>query len=619
MSRKDIGPIVAVVLLVIGWAAVDRLFLAPRERQRVEAAALLAEQAATNLAASVGSAEGLQAAGPQPVEAPAVEARAATDADATPERTFELQNDRMLMRLSSRGAAVEHVVLKAYPRSLTNKVDRVELDFSNHTAMAYGGLPGLSDQYNFLPVEEAPDRVVLERQRADGLTLRRTYTMGSNYVVAVRDELSNRGATPVTVSEHSLRTGYMGVEEGHRNMIGFTVLGVDSLSGGGEGVQHWGSELAKWFGKIQKMRGLPVLPQAIDTAPLDDSIREPSVDWIAAKNKYFVQIIAPAGGADGCKVLARRVVPEYEKSNPAAAPGDAEVAAVGGLLEFRAVQTIQPGEALAPRAIDYYVGPKKYNELRDLRRHQVDVMELGYWQGVGKILLAILIFLHDHVIQNYGIAIMLLTFIVRTVFWPLTHKSTISMKKMTKLQPQVMALREKYKTNPQKMQMEMMALYRQYKVNPLAGCLPMIIQIPVFIALFVILRSAIELRYASFLWIRDLSEPERIFDFGFTIPLLGWDALNLLPLLMAGTMWLQMKLTPTAGDPQQQKIMMIMMPIMMVFMLYGYASGLALYWTTTNVISIVQQLYYRRLNFDLVPEPAAAPAPAPAKKKSKRA
>jgi YidC/Oxa1 family membrane protein insertase len=191
---------------------------------------------------------------------------------------------------------------------------------------------------------------------------------------------------------------------------------------------------------------------------------------------------------------------------------------------------------------------------------------------------------------------MLLTVIVRTVFWPLTHKSTMSMKRMSKLQPQMNAIREKFKANPQKMQAEIMALYRANKVNPFAGCLPLLIQIPVFIALFYVLRSAIELRYASFLWIRDLSEPERIFDFGFAIPILGWDALNLLPIAMTITMIIQMKVTPTAGDPQQQKIMMTIMPAMMLAMLYNYASGLALYWTTTNIISIAQQFYYRHLN-----------------------
>lgn len=612
MSKKDIGPILVVLALIAVWAGVDRYYIAPRERATAEAAAALAAAAASNQTAAARTTGAVAAAsGTAAPVRPEGATVSNVEADTTPAQAFELKNEHLVLTLTSRGASVEKALLTKYPRSLTNKVDCVALDFTDQTALAYGGLDGLTDQFNFLAVEQKEGAITLERQGANGLTLRRTITIGTNYVVSIRDEFSNRGSSPVTVPTHTLRTGLMSAEEGHRNMIGFAVLGVDTLTGGSDGVKYWGAELSGWFEDIQKASGLPKIPESIQTAPLDEDLKERSVDWIAAKNKYFTQIIAPKDGADACLVQARRVVPAYEKGNPAApAPGDAEIEAVAGLLQFKTGQTIQPGQALAPREMDYFIGPKKFGDLRDLRRHQVDVMELGFWAPVGKTLLWVLSFIHDHIVQNYGIAIMLLTVIVRTVFWPLTHKSTMSMKRMAKLQPLMLQLREKYKGNPQKMQAETMALYRQHKINPVAGCLPMIIQIPVFIALFVILRSAIELRYASFLWIRDLSEPERILEFGFTIPLLGWDALNLLPLAMTATMVLQMKLTPTAGDPQQQKIMLIMMPIMMLFMLYGYASGLALYWTTTNIISIFQQLYYRKLSHD---EPLpVAPAPQPA-------
>jgi len=175
---------------------------------------------------------------------------------------------------------------------------------------------------------------------------------------------------------------------------------------------------------------------------------------------------------------------------------------------------------------------------------------------------------------------------VRIVFWPVTHKGTESMKKMQALQPLMTELRAKYKDNPKKLQEETMLLYKKHKVNPLGGCLPMLIQIPVFIALFVVLRSAIELRFASFLWVRDLSEPENLLagllPMGFS--------LNILPLLMVATMYLQQKLSPAGGDPTQQKMMMIIMPVMMLVFFYNMASGLILYWTVSNVIMIVQQL-----------------------------
>jgi YidC/Oxa1 family membrane protein insertase len=160
---------------------------------------------------------------------------------------------------------------------------------------------------------------------------------------------------------------------------------------------------------------------------------------------------------------------------------------------------------------------------------------------------------------------------------------------MGEIQPLVKEIQAKYKDNPQKQQQEVMALYKEHKVNPMGGCLPMLVQIPVFIALFVVLRSAIELRFAPFLWIRDLSEPENLL--AGMIPVVG--SLNILPLVMAGTMFWQQKLTPGAGDPQQQK-MMAFMPLLMLVFFYSFASGLVLYWTTNQCLMIAQQLINKR-------------------------
>ncbi|MBN2684728.1 MAG: membrane protein insertase YidC, partial [Pontiellaceae bacterium] len=200
----------------------------------------------------------------------------------------------------------------------------------------------------------------------------------------------------------------------------------------------------------------------------------------------------------------------------------------------------------------------------------------------------------DDIFHNYGVAIILLTLVVRVLFWPLTHKSTESMKRMQELQPQIKALQVKYKSNPQRMQQETMALYKENKVNPMGGCLPMLLQMPVLFALFSVLRNAIELRYSSFLWISDLSSPENLFAGAFKIPLLGWDALNILPIVMAGSMIWQQKVSApstaaaTPEQQQQQKMMMYMMPIMMLVFFYTMPSGLTLYWTTSNLLMIAQ-------------------------------
>ena len=214
-------------------------------------------------------------------------------------------------------------------------------------------------------------------------------------------------------------------------------------------------------------------------------------------------------------------------------------------------------------------------------------MQFGFFRWFCKPLVATLNFFYK-VIPNYGVAVILLTILVRIIFWPLTHKSTLSMRRMQELQPELKALQALHKENPQKLQKETWAIYKKNKVNPMSSCLPMLVQIPVFIALFTVLRSAVELRYAPFLWISDLSEPENLF--AGMLPI----AINILPVLMAGTMALQSYLTPTAGDPQQQKMMMIMMPIMMLFMFYTFPSALSLYWTVSQVLAIVQMLLMRR-------------------------
>ena len=217
-----------------------------------------------------------------------------------------------------------------------------------------------------------------------------------------------------------------------------------------------------------------------------------------------------------------------------------------------------------------------------------DVMEFGMWRWICYPLVRVLNFFND-LIPSFGVAIILLTILVRLLFWPLTHKSTVGMRKMQELQPKMKEIQAKFKDNPQRLQQETFALYREAKVNPMSSCLPMLIQIPVFIALFNVLRSAVELRYAGFLWIADLSEPEALFASWFP-----FGGLNLLPILMAVTTALQSYFTPSAGDKSQQRMMMVMMPLMMLFMFYSFPSALSLYWFLSNLFSIVQMWLIRR-------------------------
>jgi YidC/Oxa1 family membrane protein insertase len=249
---------------------------------------------------------------------------------------------------------------------------------------------------------------------------------------------------------------------------------------------------------------------------------------------------------------------------------------------------IPSGSQLSTRST-LYMGPRDLDLLKPIGRKLDLAIDFGWTDIIAKPLLYLLKFFNQYV-GNYGVAIILLTILIKILFWPLTHKSYKSMKEMQKIQPIMAKIREKYKDNREMMNKEMMSLYKTYKVNPMGGCLPMVIQIPVFFALFRILGNSIELRHAPFfLWINDLSAPDRLFHFPFTIPLMTPPSgIPVLTLLMGASMFIQQKMTPTPGDPTQAKIMLLM-PVIFTFMFINFPSGLVLYWLVNNVLSIGQQ------------------------------
>lgn len=245
-----------------------------------------------------------------------------------------------------------------------------------------------------------------------------------------------------------------------------------------------------------------------------------------------------------------------------------------------------------------YFGPKKLSYLKEVGYDLAETINFGWFDLLAKPMLLLLNFFH-RIFGNYGIAIILVTCLVKGAFWPVTHKGMKSMRNMQKIQPKMAKIREKHKDDPARMNQEMMALYKTYKVNPLGGCLPMLIQIPFFFALYRVLMAAIELRHAPFmLWINDLSAPDRLM-IGVDIPYLH--GIPVLTLLMGITMFLQQKMTPTTADPQQAKIMQFM-PVIFTVMFINFASGLVLYWFVSNLLSILQQQLINRQT-----APAASP------------
>jgi YidC/Oxa1 family membrane protein insertase len=241
-----------------------------------------------------------------------------------------------------------------------------------------------------------------------------------------------------------------------------------------------------------------------------------------------------------------------------------------------------------------YLGPRDLYVLKGLGKKLEKAINFGWFDIIAKPLLVTLRFFNTYV-SNYGVSIIILTILVKILFWPLTHKSYQSMKEMRKLQPMMAKIREKYKNNKQEMQKQLMSLYKTYKINPMGGCLPMVVQIPVFFAFYRILPSSIELRHAPFvLWINDLSAPERLLSFPFKIPFMAPPyGIPVLTLLMGASMFLQQKMTPTPGDPTQAKMMMFL-PIVFTFLFINFPSSLVLYWLVNNLLSIAQQYRINR-------------------------
>ena len=586
MKKQDIMMVVVLGALLILWTMFGNK-LTGGDRPVPPSAAGTNTFNMTNAFGALAKAEAITAPDPKAVASNAVPVVLEPLLPAKPEQTLVLTNDWLEVVVSSKGAGLNSVVIKEYRENVSAKSAPVKLDFAERRALAPVNFAGIPTQADFELKPTADGRgAELEYRAPSGLVFQRTITLpaGKSYLLAVSDVLKNTNKETLTLPVYGLQLGAMRNLPGETEQKGYVYLGVDALPGGGEKVQYLAGEFGGLF-EAKKNSASLVLPEQLESVwP-----KIGNVDWLAVKNKYFAQILMPNDATECPRLWAQRTYGEGETNTALRAEKFTGLKAVSAAVMFPEAHI--EGDKPVAHAMQFYVGPKLYAQLSPLKHSIVDVMEFGFWGPVGKVLLWTMNAIASVWPFNYGLAIMLLTILIRVIFWPLTHKSTQSMKRMQAVQPLMKEIREKF-TDKAKQQQEMMKLYKEHKINPLGGCLPMLIQIPVFIALFVVLRSAIELRFASFLWIKDLSEAENLFPFGFSIPLLGWSAINILPILMAVTMFWQQKLTPSTGDAQQQKIMMFM-PVMMLFFFYNFAAGLSLYWTTNQVLMIVQ-LYWQR-------------------------
>ena len=546
-TEKLICLLLGVVLAWYVWNEMGRA----KERQKY-----LAEQAA--IAATNVTAE---AAAPQP-SAPeaAASANSGTNAaaepapalPATPEKIVVLESDDVKLELSTWGAVVKKVTLKKYAKDrgeISDENPPVVFDFSDSPLGAGASV----EAYDV--AEEKPGSVKFTCGAKS-----RVISLGANYRIELEDD--GIGGP--------LSLGLMRMGDSKNDLLSVDSWAMDAGKGK-EGVLHHceGDSPLKGY-LIGGLSGGCSGSKSAEGMPERAAVPFPGAQkWVAVKNRFFVTALCSSTAAN--TGFETTVVRDMSAANYRPASVSARVSLADGAEKRTSV---------------FYVGPKKQSFLWDLGMK--DVMEFGMWRWLCYPLVWVLNFFNN-LIPNYGIAIILLTILVRLLFWPLTHKSTVGMKKMQELQPKMKEIQAKFKDNPQRLQQETWALYREAKVNPMSSCLPMLIQIPVFIALFNVLRSAVELRYAPFLWIGDLSEPEGLFASWFP-----FGGLNILPILMAVSTGLQSAFTPSTGDKSQQKMMMIFMPLMMLFMFYSFPSALSLYWFLSNLFSIVQMWIIRR-------------------------
>jgi YidC/Oxa1 family membrane protein insertase len=430
--------------------------------------------------------------------------------------------------------------------------------------------PGMAVE-GFALVEGGPEgALVFARTLDDGVQVRKIFTVNEapegegNFTVAMTLEFTNAGSVAVQRPDFYVSTG--GAAPVHAaDMTIYT--GFDWYR---DGKAHFTD--VNWF----DASSIPLTGIQLREAQSVYSDKAEDISWAAVKNQYFVNIVAVNEGAAASAVWARRL------SRPH--PGDEakEVFGIEGALGFSGFR-LEPG-AVQTWSLQIYTGPKDLERLSRLGHGEQEVMNFGIFKWVSEILLYSMNALYG-VFGSFAAAIIVLTIIIKALLWPLQNKATDSMRRMAALSPKMTELREKYKDDPTKMNQELMKLYKDYGVNPFSGCLPMLIQIPIFFGFYSMLGTAIELRNSSFLWVNDLSQPDTVGHvLGFPI--------NVLPLLMAATMFWQMAITPQTGDAVQRRIFLFM-PLIFILFAYNFASALSLYWTTQNLISVLQ-LYLTR-------------------------
>ena len=599
MDRKTIPIILLCVLLLLLSTKLINHYFPP-----IPVPVTTNAPAGTNLAATDSNAP---AAGTAAMTASASNFTASFAPKAgAPEELLVISNQDVRCTFTSLGGGLKLVELPGYPETVhairrkakpTNEVASLNA-LTAQPILALLGDESLQGDGVF-KLSPIPGGVRAEKTLTNGLLLTKDFVLGTNYLVTVTVRLKNLTKQPLAVPTQGWVAGTATPLGPQDNSLTQSVMWYDGSQPNSVALSYFNTNRTT----------LGMFSRSVKTEYTGGSN---NVSWVSAQNQFFALATMLESNQPASSVVVRMVdlpPPSEEEINESSRT----VRHPEGL---EALLTYPPMTLAADQErtlrFDVFAGPKEYhtvNSLRDEFNNRIDLV-LGFnswYSPISKALLVTMIWMHHALYVPYGLIIILITVTIRLVFWPLTRASTRSMKRMQELQPKIKAIQEKYKDDPQKQQAKTWEFYKENKVNPLGGCLPMLLQIPVFFGFFGMLRTAIELRGAPFLWIGDLSQPDTI----FLLPILNFPV-NPMPLIMACTQFWQASLMPASpGMDQSQQKMMRYMPLLMVYFIYNYSSGLALYWTVGNLITILQTKLTKTQ-----PVLAAKPVPAvPARKK----
>lgn len=566
-----------VLLLCAGMLGLNWHFSQQQVKQKqIEQQAAFAKQAA-------------QAPAATPLETPSLSAEPALPP--TEEQIQVLQNDDIAFNLTNIGAGVKCADFKR-EFQVHDKSQSVRQNSRGKGAIGailYADHSVDQTPYAYSTEESvAGKKVVYLAKLPSGLIAKKTYSLldstepGSRYLLNYKLELENTSQAPISLNNFSL---YLGEAS--------PLYQNETVSQTGF---FWHENNSMTFKSCSVFSG----GLFSEAKPSFSQTPSNGIEYAGVTNQFFTTLIRQLKPTLST-IQAEKIVVQLQ-------PGQKALSGVQASFTLPSA-FIAPGKS---EAFDYqvFIGPKHNPMLRNMEKSfgkgWGDIMQYGSWlQIVARPLNSLLNFYHN-LIAGYaknwawGLAIILLTITIRTILWIPHAKSTRSMKRMSKLKPEMDKIREKFGDDPQKMNTETMGLYRKYGINPIGGCLPMLLQIPVFFGFFKMLQYAVELRHQPFLWVNDLSQPDtlKFIDLPFALPLLGSHIpINILPVVMMITSVLQMRMMPKTGDQNQQRMMQFM-PLLFFFFCYNYASALALYWTTQNIFSIIQTWIMNR-----VPEP----------------